>query len=134
MSDRQPPEHVSDGEMLARFVISTRWVRENGTVRQDAFIPPPDRNLSVTRHAQLSADEIRQRGDDVAKVRETELHGRADVIAITVRAALPLNVVAAPIPRNPEHAHVIEWPLDKPSQKALAQEIAATAAYIPYSS
>jgi hypothetical protein len=38
-----------------------------------------------------------------------------------------VTVLADPIPANPNHAHVARWPADKPLQKAIAQEIAATA-------
>ena len=131
MSEQQPPEHISDDEWLARFVVFGRWVRENGTVRPDAFVPPPDLNLSVTRHLALSDEQLWARGADVASARNANLTGRADLRAAAVRSLSPLNVLEATIAGNPEHAHIVGWPADKPSQKMLAQQLAASAKFIP---
>jgi hypothetical protein len=129
VNDQQPPAHVSDGETLARFVMSERWVRENGSVRPDAFVPPPDLNLSVTRHHNLSTEQLWERGASVAVERTKTLLGRADVLAAAVRRTSPLDVVAARLDRNPAHAHIVGWPTDKPAQKMLAQVLAASATY-----
>jgi hypothetical protein len=130
VNDQQPPAHVSDGETLARFVMSERWVRENGSVRPDAFVPPPDLNLSVTRHLALSTPRLWERGANVAEERAKTLLGRADVSAAAVRRTSPLEIVAARLDRNPEHAHIVGWPTEKPRQKMLAQLLAASATYV----
>ncbi|MEX1028043.1 MAG: hypothetical protein WD049_08560 [Candidatus Paceibacterota bacterium] len=41
-----------------------------------------------------------------------------------------LKTVAAPVDGNPNHVNVTEWPRDKPSQKIIAQEVAAVAKYL----
>lgn len=129
-------DHVADPELLARFVMRESWVRADGTVRQDAFISPPDLQLSVSRHTGQSQDGIWARGHAVARARETQLFGRADLMAASVRAAGAsdstgaLDVVAAPLSDDPLHAHIIGWPAgDKPRQKILAQLLAAASLF-----
>ncbi len=124
-----PP--VSADELLARFVTVGSWVRADKTVRQDAFIPPKDLNLSVTRHLHLSPEQLWKTGQAVANARlHTTLFGCADlaVFAVTKTA---LRVEPAPIAGNPQHAHITGWPLDKPAQKNIAQELAAAATFVP---
>jgi hypothetical protein len=53
-----PPTEIDEAELLMRFVLRRQWIRRNGTVKQDAFIPPSDLELSVTRHIGLSDDDI----------------------------------------------------------------------------
>ena len=122
------PTVVSDEEQLARFVMTRRWVRDDGTIRQDAFIPPPDLKLSVTRHARLSADDLWSRGGSVAKSQEKPLLGRADLAAKDVRKE-SLEVVRFPVKGNPEHAHILNWPTDKPAQKSRAQQLSRAATF-----
>jgi len=70
MSDAVPVPSVSGEEWLARFVTSTRWVRQSDqTVKQDAFIPYPYPDLSVTRHKDLSDQEIWGIGQTIAHAR-----------------------------------------------------------------
>jgi hypothetical protein len=121
---------VGDDETLARFVMFQNWIRQDGTVRPDAFIPPKDLHLSMTRHIGLTATEIWRVGENVADQRAIELFGRAD---LTVRdvSSVGLTTQSAAFPENPNHAHVIGWPPDKPSQKSLAQQLAAMSVYVP---
>jgi hypothetical protein len=65
----------------------------------------------------------------VAAERHLELLGRADIAVHSVRA-VGLSAESAPLPRNPNHAHVIGWPPDKPSQKSLAHQLAALSNYV----
>lgn len=97
-------------------------------MKQDAFLPPPDLNLSVTRHALLEMDEIWDRGRQVANQTKRSLHGRADVATGRV-ISTGLKVQPFPLEENPEHAHVTGWPQDKPAQKSLAQQLAAASAF-----
>lgn len=115
---------ISDDELVARFVVFSRWVRANGTVKPDAFLPPPDLHLSVTRHASLSTEELWSRGQRVARQRGLTLHGRADLMVGRIVEA-DLSIEPAAIEGNPEHAHVVGWPREKSAQKSLAQRIAA---------
>ena len=128
-----PP--ISDDEKLARFVTVEAWVRADKTLRQDAFIPPKDLNLSVTRHLTLSEGQLWKIGRDVADAisekRSAALYGRADLTAGKVHL-LRLRTMAAPLPQNPGHAHITGWPPEKPAQKSVAQQLAAAAGrYIP---
>lgn len=123
-----PPTAVSDDESLARFVMTRRVIREDGSVKPDAFLPPPDLNLSVTRHVGLSIDDLWSRGRRVAELRGKPLVGRADVGARDVRREL-LDVVGFPEPDNPQHAHIVNWPADKPAQKSQAQQLSLSAAF-----
>jgi hypothetical protein len=125
---------VADPELLARFIPYRRWIRSSDqTVRQDAFIPYPQPELSITRHNNLSEAEIWEVGKAIVEVPvepPRTLHGRADFIAGHVRF-IKLRVDADPMPENPNHAIIVGWPPDKPSQKILAQELAAGARFVP---
>lgn len=127
MSDAAPS--IADEELLARFVTSSRWIRRDGTVRQDAFIPYPYPDLSVTRHKDLSTERLWCIGQEIADSRPATLYGRADVTAQRVRRQ-KLHVEARPVPENLNHASITGWPPDKPSQKSFAQELAAVAHYV----
>lgn len=120
---------VDPTETLARYVISKRWVRPDKSIKQEAFIPPADLQLSVTRHKGLTADQIWKFGEGVASLRATTLVGRADIQTRSVTST-GLQVVTAAIDDNPNHAHVVGWPEDKPQQKSLAQELAAFCTYV----
>ena len=45
--------------------------------------------------------------------------------------SLPVQVVESPLPNNPNHADVIDWPADKPAQKEIALLSARDAIYRP---
>ena len=119
---------IEDDEWLGRFVLFRNWFRNDKTVKPDAFIPYPWPSLSVTRHLGLTEAELWEIGQDVADSRPATLYGRADVQAITVRNQ-SLSISPTREPRN--HANINGWPPDKPSQKIIAQEIAAAATFVP---
>ena len=98
-------------------------------MRPDAFMPPKDLNLSVTRHLDLSEPGIWEIGQAVAAARDLDLFGRADVVVRSV-ASIGLSAELAPIPENQNHAHVTGWPSDKPLQKTLALQLAAMSTYV----
>jgi hypothetical protein len=122
---------LSDDEMLARFVLKKEWIRKaDNTLKQDAFIPPKDLQLSVTRHAGISAEQLIETGKAVAVETSLEYLGRADIkVGTVVKNAL--KAVAWPLPKNQNHAHVIGWPADKEARKTIAQELAAAAKFVP---
>jgi hypothetical protein len=65
---------VSDEELLARFILSSRHIRSsNQTVKPDAFIPPANNKSSVTRHRDASEVEIWHEGERVGRLREKSL-------------------------------------------------------------
>lgn len=119
---------VTDDEVLARFITVKEWVRADQTVRQNAFIPPRDLNLSVTRHLGLSETEIWTIGqsvvDTIATKTKAALHGRADISVRQVSQQKPLRTVSAPLSDNLNHAHITDWPLEKSARKNLAQKLA----------
>jgi hypothetical protein len=127
MNNQSPSPSVVDDEWLARFVVFSNWVRSDKTIRPDAFIPYPWPNLSVTRHLGLTHKELWAIGEAVADSRPATLYGRADVQAVIVKRQA-LSITPTREPRN--HANISGWPPDKPSQKIIAQEIAA-ANFIP---
>jgi hypothetical protein len=130
MSDGENVPPIDADEWLARFIHYQRYIRQDGTVRADAFIPHPYRDLSVTRHLQLSERELWGIGRDVARQINKTLHGRVDA-QVFVFQKQQLRVVADPVlPSNPNHANVIGWPEEKPAQKIVAQQIAAEASKV----
>ena len=126
MSNGSTLPTIDPGEWLARFIHYQRYIRQDRTIRPDAFIPHPYPDLSVTRHLQLSPTEIWEIGRDVAQQTSKRLHGRADVQASAFQRH-ELSVVPAALPENPNHANVIGWPAEKSAQKIIAQQIADAA-------
>lgn len=122
------PEIVGDDEWLARFILASNRIRRDHSVKPDAFIPYPYPDLSVARRVGISESELWEIGQGIADNRPAMLYGRADVQASTV-VSQGLHVSPTTTPRN--HANITGWPPDKPSQKLIAQEIAATAKFFP---
>ena len=128
MSEPQP-DAVQSTEWLARFILSSKWIRPgDNTVRPDAFIPRPVPNLdlSMYRHVGLSMAQQWNIGMAIAKDRGANLHGKADIRALEFLRH-SLRIVPTP-PRN--HVNILGWPADKPAQKMLALELAAAAKFI----
>lgn len=68
-------------------------------------------------------------GQHVAELRGKTLYGRADFSG-SACVGLRLNVAAAPLDDNPNHANVRGWPAEKPLQKIIAQQVAAAATFV----
>jgi hypothetical protein len=131
VSDVETSPSIKNEELLARFITSSKWFRQsNQTVKQDAFIPYPYPDLSVTRHKSLSEPEIWKIGQEISDARPATLYGRADISAEEVRKQ-KLTIEPRPVPENLNHACILGWPLDKPAQKILALEFAAVARFVP---
>lgn len=131
MIDPSNVPQVSSGEVLARYILQNSHLREDRSIKPNAFMPPRNLELSVTRHLSASNDELWSIGRSVAKLRDLALCGRGDVIA-KAYSGQSLSVRPDPIiPSNPNHAVVFDWPDDKPKQKNIAQEIAALAKFVP---
>lgn len=126
MTDGEAECPVASDERLARFILHRSHLRQDRTVKPDAFVPYPWPNLSVTRHLHLSETELWNIARNVARQTEKILHGRADVQASDFEQHT-LLVLAAPLTENSNHANVSGWPLEKSAQKAIAQEIAQAA-------
>jgi hypothetical protein len=133
MNEPLEEEPKTPSDLLARFITAKVWVRKDGTIRQDAFMPPKDLNLSVTRHLRLSEEDLWRIGQaivlKIGEGRTAALLGRADLHDHEV-TRLALNTVPAPRPGNPNHVHITGWPAEKPKQKTLALNLAAVARYI----
>ncbi len=127
------PANVPDvdrSETLSRFVVSSRHIRNsNDTVKADAFVPHPHEELSVNRDREATDAETWNAGFVVAQKLGRTLHGRADALAATFHSQ-QLTTVAAPIPDNPNHVNVCNWPPGKPEQILKAKEIAEKAKLI----
>jgi hypothetical protein len=94
-------------------------------------MPAPDGEISVTRRRYATSDELWQVGHDVARARGQTLYCRGDVLASTF-ASQNLNVKAAPIDGNPNHANVGGWPMENKARlKLIAEEIAVVAKFVP---
>ena len=123
------PAEVGDDERVSRYVLFSGWVRQDQTLKPDAFIPYPRPNLSVTRQHGLDDAGVWRYGHQVARARTRGMLGRADFSCAAARQ-VSLDVVADPLPGNPNHANVTKWPEDKPGQKIRAQLLAQAASYI----
>ena len=125
---------IADDEKLARFILFSKLIRRSDqTVRPDAFIPHPYEELSVTRHRRLSDKKLWDIGKSVARKRPSKLYGRADIQAFQARKQ-NIDVVPRPLWRNRNHACLVGWPLERAEQKAIAQEIVASASFVPINS
>lgn len=121
---------VQADEMLARYVLYSKHIRNNQTIRPEAFMPHPHGQLSVTRHLNATEGELWEIGTTIAALRKRDLYGRGDVEA-SAFLERGLAVEADPIldgsklSPNANHANVSGWPHDdKGKQKELALEIA----------
>jgi hypothetical protein len=125
MTENAQTVPVLPDENLARFVTTSSWLRADRTVKPDAFIPPKDLQFSVTRHLDLSEEQLWQIGRAVVSVvaekRTASLHGRADLHARTVSS---FSLIVEPA------AHITGWPLEKSARKNMAQQLAAAAKFI----
>ncbi len=120
---------VTADELVARFILRSRDVRSDQTIKSDAFMPAPNLELSVTRLMHATEHEIWDVARNVAVARQKTLYGRGDV-AVDEYHRHRLTVKEAPVAGNPNHANVAAWPDDKEAKKSIAQEIAAVARYV----
>ena len=125
---------VDSQEMLARYVFSKSHIsREKRRIKPNAFMPPMNLELSVTRHRDTTEAEIWTIGDDTAAKTNRTLYARGDVLTATY-CSQKLQVLAAPelSMNNPNHANVVGWPEnDKAAVKLIAMELAAVANFVP---
>lgn len=112
---------IDNTELLARFIVSSKWYRADQTIKPEAFLPHPEGKLSVTRHSGITKTELWQIGREVALSRQANLHGRTDLLAGDCRKQ-GLHVVPDEPPKN--HVHVENWPSEKSAQKMIALELA----------
>lgn len=109
---------------MARFLTSKNHY-SRAAVKYGAFMPPPDKKLSVFRIDGLGEPATWKLGDDhiTAETGRT-VHGRGDIVQGEVeRQGLALDHDNRP----PRHANIIGWPDEKHRQKLIALELAAAA-------
>ena len=129
------PKEINSQEIIARYLTSKKWYsRVNDIAKPQAFMPPPDLNLSVFRIDNLSEPEIWKLGfkkviDKMNQPRH--LRGRADIQALRI---LENNLQIDPDNTPPRHANIIGWPELKEEQKSIAQELAAKASLMLHTS
>jgi hypothetical protein len=133
MIDADQVPDVSDDELLARYVLQSKLLRNDRTVRPDLFMPHPYQELSLTRYLNATIEEVLAIGEDIAKKLNRTLYGRADIQAVDCKVD-SLKVVKKPMLNNPNHADIEGFPPEKQDQKAIALRLAAAAKFISHSS
>jgi len=118
---------VDETEKLSRFILFSKWLRSDQTVRSEAFIPHPYIDLSVTRQRNISGSELWNLGKEVSTIRKCTLYGRADIFAEPV---MKQNLTIEPSEPPLNHANIKGYPEDKSKQKLIALELAAEACFI----
>jgi hypothetical protein len=118
-------DEISSSELVTRYILDKSYYRtSNQSVRHNAFMPAPKTNeTSVYRIEELESEEIWSIGDKfVAKLRNKELIGRADIIASDI---LNEELKIQPFPQpHPRHANITDWPYDPSKQKLIALMLA----------
>jgi hypothetical protein len=125
MLDPASVPEVGDGETVTRYLMFGKWYRKDQTIKYEAFIPPDDLELSVTRLLEAAVSELWDVGARVATQAGRNLHGRAD-LAVQRFFSQQLRVQADVLDDNPNHAKVTGWPSDKAQQIIVAKQLAAT--------
>lgn len=118
---------IAPNELLARFILHSNEMRNDGSVTDKLFLPYKQVELSVNRHRQASIDETWAVADKIAVDRGKKLYGRADIKSDSCRFE-PLIVSKDPIiPGNPNHAVINGFPPPprKEDQMAIAKKLAA---------
>lgn len=122
-------EELGPEESLARFIMVSRNIRADGTVKPEAFVPYKHVELSVTRHHGWTESMMWASGQRVAEERGKPLQGRAD-FNVDDALKVELRVLKAPLEGNPNHADVVDWPPEKAAQKLKAIKIAEHSAFL----
>ncbi|MEK6656599.1 MAG: hypothetical protein AABY58_04085 [Nitrospirota bacterium] len=113
-------------EILARFILTKKYIRQDKTVRWNAFMPHKG-ETSVFRVSGISDIEIWHIGEKyVVSSQNKPLFGRADITASIIMDN-GLDV----IPQEPpvKHANIIGWPEDKSKQMEMAMQLALKAQF-----
>jgi hypothetical protein len=113
---------IPSGEMVIRFIFG-KHIRQDRSIRRQAFMPPKNGELSVTRKAGLTEEQIWAVGEQARGGRDESLKGRADLLA-GIFAGQGLRVEAAPTGENPRHANVVKWPEGERERRDIADRVA----------
>jgi hypothetical protein len=120
------PPAVDPEDPLARFLTSrNHFSAINNRAKSVAFLPGPNRLLSVFLTRDLSEESIWEMADiHVAKPSMRPLYGRAEIRVPAVTATkLQVHLDNHP----PRHASIIGWPKQKSEHKLLALQLAESA-------
>ena len=125
------PSVVRPSESLGRYLTGKKHFSSlKGEVKFKAFMPPPDRLLSVYRIDGLSLYEVWDIGENnvvLAMSPPKTLYGVADIKAgIVERQSLKIEADDIPL----RHANIVGWPEQESEQMLLAQVLAAEARLI----
>jgi hypothetical protein len=116
---------VEPHENLSRYLFSkNNFSQAKHIVRYTAFMPPPDKRLSVFRTLDLPEATVWAIGDDVGRQRNKTLLGRGDIKAVAVHE---VGLAIDPNDVPPRHANIIGWPDDDSAIKLTAIELAQRA-------
>ena len=132
-SSHDPKAAIGDDEKLARYIFSARhFSREKLRVKAEAFMPSRG-EVSVFRIDGLGEAATWEIGSDVAMKREQTLYARGDTKTDEIRKIRvdEIRLEIVPDEPPPRHANIVGWPEnDKPRQKIIALQIAATATLV----
>ena len=116
---------VDPSEDLTKFIFNrSQFSPSNDRVKYSAFMPPPNRCLSVFRIAGLAENDVWEIGKTIGERRTLPLLARAD-IKVSFVAETSLKIDADDIP--PRHANIIDWPEDHSAVILKAKELARKA-------
>lgn len=116
---------VDPSEDLIKFIFNrSQFSPSNDRVKYSAFMPPPNRRLSVFRIAGLAENDVWEIGETIGERRTLPLLARAD-IKVSFVAETGLKIDADDIP--PRHANIIDWPEDHSAVILKAKELARKA-------
>lgn len=125
-SSADPVELTDLSDILARFLLQrSHFKREENRATPEAFMPPPDLQLSVYRITGVPSDGVWTLATHVlAQHPQPRLYGRAD---INLRAVHLQKLKAFQDDDPPRHVNVMGWPSysdGKSVLKSIAQELA----------
>lgn len=106
---------VEPGEMLSHYLFRSE-IRADNSLKPDAIMPHPHEDLSVTRHKNLTEDQIWDCATIVAGKQNRRLFGRADFLA----DSLPKPLLVKPDEPPCNHAGIFGWPSERSDQMAKA--------------
>ncbi len=125
---------ISDSEKLIRFIFSPYHIRNDESVKWQAF-KPRNGETSVTIKNNLSDKNLHSIGQKIESFRKKKdkisLFGEARIFAKTVYKN-KLNILSAPSKNNPNHANIIDWPNDKDEYMMVCKELIIDAHYRKY--
>ncbi len=115
---------ISPNDRLSRFIRSKKRIAiSKYRVKPGAFLPPPNKKLSVFHTEHINRIQIWQLADKHISL-EKKVEFRADITSKKVEEA-DLSIDLDNEPKF--HANIIGWPDGKDMQKAYAAELALVA-------